>query len=401
MNGPPESGSRHPLAREFGMTSLFADFSYEMAHVLLPFWLIHLGGTAVILALLEGFSELARISGSIVVRKGNRSDLSLGQKVQTGYALSMLATPLMAAAFQPWHLVVLKSLSWFGKGLRGPARDTLLAGKIAPAQLPSAFAKIRALDQTGGILGPMVAVLLWGLLPIRDLLWGTALPGVVCLIFARRAARMAATPLQEEPGLPVRPPNTVHFPRLRPRFRSFLLGSFLIRMGLFPATLLMFQFGKTTGLPRIMGLGFVFASISHVLAALWLSRQPGSLPPWKLTFLGSGLLTAALLIMGFGGRVMALYFVAMLLWGIADVLLSVGPKSLIPRLVSHENRLGAYASWEISGAAGMILFQPAVSLLWDRGDFLAGFLGATMAVILGTAALIPVYRSSPDTPDTH
>ncbi len=394
MKKDSESGSRHPLAREFGMTSLFADFSYEMSHVLLPFWLIHLGGSALVLALLEGLSELARIAGGLIVRKGDRSDRALGMKVRTGYALSMVSTPLMAAASLPWHLIALKSVSWFGKGLRGPARDTLLAEKIVAAQLPSAFSKIRALDQTGGILGPMVAVLLWGVVPIRELLWGTALPGIVCLIFARRAANMAtATPTG---GLenPDSGAIGILFPRLIPRFRLFLLGSFLIRMGLFPATLLMFQFGESTGLPRMMGLGFVLASLSHVAVAVWLSRRNAPLPPWRLTFLGSSILTLALLVMGFDGREMAPYFVAMTLWGVADVLLSVGPKSIIPRLVSHENRLGAYASWEISGAAGMIIFQPAISILWDRGDYLAGFLGATLAVLLGTAAFIAVHRTS-------
>ncbi|MHB1287325.1 MAG: MFS transporter [Leptospirales bacterium] len=391
MKKDSESGSRHPLAREFGMTSLFADFSYEMSHVLLPFWLIHLGGSALILALLEGLSELARISGGLIVRKGDRSDRALGMKVRTGYALSMVATPLMAAASLPWHLIVLKSISWFGKGLRGPARDTLLAEKIVASQLPSAFSKIRALDQTGGILGPMVAVLLWGVVPVRELLWGTALPGIACLIFARRAANMAAATPTEKPDSGS---IEVHFPRMIPRFRLFLLGSFLIRMGLFPATLLMFQFGASTGLPRMMGMGFVLASLSHVSVAVWLSRRTAPLPPWRLTFLGSAVLTLALLVMGFDGRAMVPYFVAMSLWGVADVLLSVGPKSIIPRLVSHENRLGAFASWEISGAAGMIIFQPAISLLWDRGDYLAGFLGATLAVLLGTTAFIAVHRSS-------
>ncbi|MHB8543745.1 MAG: MFS transporter, partial [Leptospirales bacterium] len=262
-----------------------------------------------------------------------------------------------------------------------------------PAELPSAFAKIRALDQTGGILGPMIAVLLWGQVPVRDLLWGTALPGIFCLLFANRAARLAARPIANltAPGFSS---SISPVPRHAPRFRVFLLASFLIRIGLFPATLLMFQFGKTTGLPRIMGLGFVLASVAHVGAALWLSKQARTGSPWKLIFSGSTILVLALLVLGFGGRVMPLYFLAMVLWGTAEVLLTVGSKSLIPHLVSHEERLGAYGLWEIAGAVGMILFQPAISLFWDQGKFLAGFLGATLAVVLGMIILLVLYKKT-------
>lgn len=400
MTEPSESGSRHPIAHAFGMTSLFADFSYEMAHVLLPYWLIHLGGTAVILALLEGFSELSRIAGSVVARSGKRSNESLGQKVQAGYALSMLSTPLMAAAFLPWHLIVLKSLSWFGKGLRGPARDTLVAEWIPSAQLPSAFAKIRALDQTGGILGPMLAVLLWGQVPIRDLLWGTALPGAICIIFANRAVTLSSRPIPDPSGLSASPSSLPSLPHVPSGFRSFLLASFLIRIGLFPATLLMFQFGKTTGMPRIMGLGFVLSSVAHVLSALWLSKQTRAVSPWRLIFSGSAILILGLFVLGFEGRIMAFYFLAMILWGTAEVLVTVGSKSLIPHLVSHKDRLGAYSLWEISGAAGMILFQPAISLFWDQGKFLAGFLGAALTVVLGTLILIILHRKTSSTSQT-
>lgn len=375
------------LGQLFGLTSLFSDFSYEMAHVVLPFWIRHLGGGAVVLALVEVLSEVARILGSVVVRRGAATGEGLGGKVRTGYALAAVATPLMAVATVPWPIIVLKSLSWFGKGLRGPARDTLLSERIPEAALTGTFAFIRALDQTGGILGPALAVLLWGPLSAKTLLWCTFLPGLVSVYFAHRAAAFAAStaPLVPSPAQPkADAPNSVSD---EGRFRLFLVGSVLVRMGLFPATLLMFRFQELTDLTRFTGAGFVLANVVHVAAAIVLSRKGPSLSPWSITLGGSACLVPSLVLMGVAGGSHPLYLLSMSLWGMSDVLLTVGQRSLVSRLAPGDNRLRAFSLFEIYGAGGIVVFQPAMSALWERGYPLWGFGGAAVAVAAGTAVL--------------
>ncbi|OOH80360.1 hypothetical protein BOX30_05990, partial [Leptospirillum ferriphilum] len=89
-------GRKHPLTILFGLTSLFADFSYEMAHVILPLWLMTLGGSAMTLSLLEIVSEFCRIGGSLVARRPSPAP-PVG-RIRLGYTLSMIASPLMALA---------------------------------------------------------------------------------------------------------------------------------------------------------------------------------------------------------------------------------------------------------------------------------------------------------------
>lgn len=396
---PPESppsdtereASTARLGRLFGLTSLFSDFSYEMAHVVLPFWIRHLGGGAFVLALVEVLSEVSRILGSAVVRRGAATGPGLGGKVRTGYALAAVATPLMASATVPWPIIFLKSLSWFGKGLRGPARDTLLSERVPQAALTGTFAFIRALDQTGGILGPAIAVLLWGPLSARTLLWCTVLPGLVSVYFAHRAATFAA----ETPPLPPSPPRSkaedAHRVSDEGRFRLFLAGSVLVRMGLFPATLLMFRFQELTDLTRFTGAGFVLANVVHVAVAIFLSRKGPSLSPWTMTFAGSACLVPSLVLMGVAGGSHPLYLLSMSLWGMSDVLLTVGQRSLVSRLAPGDNRLRAFSLFEIWGAVGIVVFQPAMSALWERGYPLWGFGGAAAAVAVGTAVLLSSF----------
>jgi hypothetical protein len=372
------------LGRLFGLTSLFSDFSYEMAHAILPFWIRHLGGGAVVLALVEVLSEVARITGSVAVRRGARTGPGLAGKVRAGYTLAMIATPVMAAATASWHIIILKSVSWFGKGLRGPARDTLLSERIEPDLLTGTFAFIQALDQTGGILGPALAVILWGTLSARTLLWSTLLPGVVSIWFAHRAASLAAaTPLLPESPAPAPPKPHLPHPD-ETRFRLFLIGSVLVRMGLFPATLLMFRFEELTDLTRFTGAGFVFANIVHVAAAVGLSRRGPELSPWAVLFAGSACLVPSLVLMGLAGGSHPLYLAAMSLWGMSDVFLSVGQRSLVARLAPGEDRLRAFSLFEIWGAIGVVVFQPAMSFLWERGYPVLGFGGAAAAVVAGT-----------------
>lgn len=386
------TGRNHPLTRSFGLTSLFADFSYEMAHVVLPLWLLHLGGEALTLSLLEIFSEFSRMAGSLAAG-WRRNRLSAGGRIRLGYTLSMLVSPLMGLATAPWQLIVLKSLSWFGKGLRGPSRDAVLSALLPPPLLSSSFATIRALDQTGGILGPLTAVLLLGFASSPEILWLTAFPGMICLWYVIRATRLAEEVSAEETKRPVPSRLPDGDPPDR-RLLVFLSSHFLIRMGLFPATLLMFEFGRTTGLDRLMGIGFVMASFAHVGAAAFLSG-PRRGSPWQLVMTGAILLAIALSGLAVGNNRTGFYLAGMILWGISEVLVTVGSKSLVPLLSGESRRLDAYVWLEISGAAGMLVLQPFVSRLWDRGDTSAGFWMAAGATGIGIL-LLAGARSLPD-----
>lgn len=386
-------GRSHPLTILFGLTSLFADFSYEMAHVVLPLWLLQLGGSAMTLSLLEIVSEFCRIGGSLATRSPVAGGSTAG-RIRLGYLLSMLASPLMAFAGTPWHLILLKGLSWFGKGIRGPSRDALLSLALPAASLPSSFATIRALDQTGGILGPLFAVLFLGKLSAPTLLELTALPGFFCVWFAYRATRRAGE-IHARTGAPASTAG-----KSRPASRTLLLflsANFLIRMGLFPATLLMFEFGKNTGQDRMMGAGFVLASVAHVLAAIFLSGSRKK-SPWALVLAGALILVLALSCLGEGDNRAGFYLTGMILWGVSEVLVTVGSKSLTAALSDGPGRLKAYVWLEISGALGMLALQPLVSGLWDSGKLAEGFWSGAAATGVGILLLAGARREAGKTP---
>src|SRR5262245_28962676 len=126
--------SQHWLNRTVlgaGLTSLLADLSYETCLSILPSYLAKIGGSSTILGLIEGSADA--LASFVKLGSGFWSDRIARRKpfAVVGYALTGLMPAIIAMAFA-WPIVLLaRLLGWFGKGLRGPARDALLAASVS------------------------------------------------------------------------------------------------------------------------------------------------------------------------------------------------------------------------------------------------------------------------------
>jgi MFS family permease len=160
-----------------GLTSLLADACYETATALLPGFLAVLGrradeaapfaAAALWLGMTEGLAD--GVSSSVKLagawwgdRVGHRKAV-----VTFGYALTALATALFAVASAAWQIVLGRVVAWFGRGIRGPLRDAILADSVEPAHRGKVFGFHRAGDTVGAILGPLLGAGLLGLLAPR------------------------------------------------------------------------------------------------------------------------------------------------------------------------------------------------------------------------------------------
>jgi MFS family permease len=90
---------------------------------------------------------------------GYRSDKIGHRKTWTivGYILTTIGIPLFAFA-ATWHLILAgRVIGWFGRGIRGPLRDAMMADSIAPEDRGKAFGFHRAGDTIGAVIGPLTA----------------------------------------------------------------------------------------------------------------------------------------------------------------------------------------------------------------------------------------------------
>lgn len=147
------------------ITSFLSDAGHEMVTAVLPGFFGTLGVAAAALGWIEGVSDAS--SSFVKLGAGWYSDRIGHRKaiVSLGYFLTGTALALFAAAVS-WPLILVgRLISWFGRGIRSPLRDAILAESVAPAVRGKAFGLHRAGDTVGAIVGPLTGVWLLSVLP--------------------------------------------------------------------------------------------------------------------------------------------------------------------------------------------------------------------------------------------
>ncbi len=385
-----------------GVTSAFGDFAYETTNVLLPGFLAVLGVPAVFLGIIEGiadavasFTKLA--AGYISDRLGIRKSL-----VVFGYALTPLGQALIALA-AGWPLILIgRIVNWFGKGLRGPLRDTIIAESITSETRGRAFGFHRAMDTIGAVMGPLLGVALLGwaqhldnsdpAAAFRFVFWLTLIPGVLSVL-------SFAFLVKDDWTLP----NKVlrfwsslrEFP---PSFRRFLTAVGVFGIGDFSHTLLIL--GATQLLTpemgvvkaaQIAGLLYVLRNITQTVCSYPIGALADRLGH-QIVLLGGyalGSLTAILMALAFMANLglvpilASIFIVAGLYVAIQEAL----EPSLVAEFVPERVRSTGYGALGTINGVGKLVSSVTVGVLWTALSPAAGFGLAGVMMAIGTVVL--------------
>ena len=180
-----QQGRLKPQVILFGIVSLLNDSASEMIYPLLPVFLTTtLGATPVIVGIIEGAADglasiLKYFAGSISDRLPQRKPL-----VVIGYALAAGSRALIAVAGRWPSVLAARLIDRTGKGMRSAPRDAIIADVTPLEQRGRAFGFQRALDHTGAIIGPLMAVaLLQGAhVSMRTLFMIAVIPGAIGVV---------------------------------------------------------------------------------------------------------------------------------------------------------------------------------------------------------------------------
>lgn len=181
MDSPPvPSIPRNVYA--FGLTSFLNDTASEMAYWVLPAFLGTLGAGPAQLGIIEGIAEstasFAKLfSGYLADRASQRKPIVVG-----GYFVANAVKPLLALVSSWWQILGIRFSDRFAKGVRGTARDVMVAESVDKAHLGSAYGLIQAMDSAGAIAGPLLALALMGRFGMRGVFAWAAIPGALCVI---------------------------------------------------------------------------------------------------------------------------------------------------------------------------------------------------------------------------
>jgi len=138
-----------------GIVSLFGDIIYEGGRSVTGPFLLYLGASAFAVAFISGFGEFIGYAVRIVSGFFADRTRSYWAFAITGYLL-IGAIPLLVFA-EAWEVAaVLILIERLGKGIRSPAKDTILSYATHEVGRGWGFGIHEAIDQIGAVAGPLL-----------------------------------------------------------------------------------------------------------------------------------------------------------------------------------------------------------------------------------------------------
>lgn len=340
-----------------GFVSLFGDMTYEGARSITGPYLALLGASATAVGFVAGFGELIGyslrlVSGYLSDRTGRYWAFTL-----VGYAINLLAVPLLALAGR-WEIAAtLMIAERVGKALRTPARDAMLSHATKEVGRGWGFGLHEAMDQIGAMLGPLIVA---GVMVIRGS-YETGfvvllLPALLALSVLLAARWLYPRPQELEPV--AASVKTSGLPRI---FWLYLAGVALLAAGFADFPLIAFHFEKAGSVSaNWIPIFYAVAMGVDALAALIFGRlydQHGL----------AVLLAVAFMSAFFAPLVFTSSFWAalagMALWGISMGAQESVMRAAVAGMVSPDRRGSAYG-----------VFNTGYGLAWFAGSALMGIL---------------------------
>jgi MFS family permease len=181
---PPPAPSTPRNIYAFGLTSFLNDTASEMAYWVLPAFLASLGAGPAQLGIIEGIAEsvssFAKLfSGYVTDQAEHRKPIVVG-----GYFVANAVKPVLALVSSWWQILGIRFADRFAKGMRGTARDVMVAESVDPSGIGSAYGLIQAMDSAGAIAGPLLALAVIGRFGMRGVFASAAVPGALCVVVA-------------------------------------------------------------------------------------------------------------------------------------------------------------------------------------------------------------------------
>lgn len=380
-----------------GFVSMFMDISSEIVHALLPLFLTTtLGVSVALVGLIDGIAEATAsiskvFSGYVSDRLGRRKPLIL-----LGYGLAALSKPLFPLAGSAAEVLIARFADRLGKGIRGAARDALVADVTPPSIRGRAYGLRQSLDTVGAFVGPGLAIALMALFAndFRAVFWVALVPAVLCVVLIVVGVEDRATP---QGASATRAPIKMSDLRELPwPFWSVVALGMAFAMARFSEAFLVLK-ANAAGLPLALApLVLVVMNVVYALGAYPAGALSDRMPPRALLLYGLAALVAADLCLAFGAGVMTA-MAGIALWGLHMAL----TQGLITKLVADRApealRGSAFGIFNLAFGVASLLASVVAGLAWDQFGSAATFLigGAfTVATALLLLVATPPARKT-------
>ncbi len=381
----------------FGLASLLSDMGHEAATAAMPLLLASLGAPPAALGVIEGLSDglssFAKLAGGWIANQPRwRKPI-----VVLGYLVTGLSNGAYALATGWTAVLGARGGGWLAKGIRNPARNTMLADAVTGETRGRAFGFHRTMDTLGAVAGPALATWLVatvGVGQVRHVFLWALVPGVgsavVLALFVKSDRRPVPRPI----------PFWQSFRELPPSFRRFLGAVFLFGLGDFARTLLILRATRLlaphAGLARAAAIAmtlYVVHNILYAAAAFPVGWFADRMSPRRLLVVGYGFGVVTAVLAAFAtptvASLTALFVVAGLTLAFEDTLES----TIAGNLLAPELRGTGYGVLATANGAGDLVSSSMVGLVWSFAGAKVAFAAAAVLCAAGTVVLALGRRS--------
>jgi MFS family permease len=351
-----------------GTASLLADVGHEIPTALIPNLLTAtLGAPASALGLIEGIADglagMTRLAGGAIADDPHRRrTIAVG-----GYTTTAFLSGLIGAATAVWQVGVLRAGAWAARGLRVPARNALLADIVPPAVYGRAYGFERAMDNLGAIAGPLLALVLVGLVGVRTAIALSIIPELLtalAIVYAIRHAPRAEQRERQPLRLRVRPVLAGRLGRLLVGVSAFEFGNVAATLLILRATELLAP-GRSQDRATQLALGLCIAyNVAATVASVPAGRLGDRRGAVLVLVLGVGLFGLAYTGFAAGAAgVLALvpWFVAA---GVAIGCVETAEHAAVAALAPVELRGSAFGLLAAVQSFGNLAASAIAGLLW-------------------------------------
>jgi len=385
---PERSSVRNLFA--LGFVSFFTDMSSEMVFSILPTFLLGLPGSSkAVLGLIEGTAEA--LSYALRAVSGIFSDKFRKRKlfILLGYSISNAAKPLFAVARVPFDVLVIRVTDRVGKGIRTPPRDALLYESVTKKRRGTFFGLHRALDQTGAIVGPVIAstvIIVFGF-TMREVFWLSLIPGAVALLIILFAVKERASKSAREFKLFAGIKST-----LSRNFSLLLVVVGLFSLGAFDFSFVLLNAMDAGIASSLIPLVYAVVNVAHAAVAIPAGVLSDRVGKEKVMVLGYGVFLASAVLILLPVNGVAALLVAVVYGAYAGIVETV-QRALVPDYVGEKLKGTAYGLYYLVVGSAFFVANAVVGVLWEYfGASVASIYSITLSAVAILAMFLFVRR---------